>query len=140
MARKCAVRALYAPPHGEKSTETSSRIDENDRNLPLLVTKAYRHRLFGEFEVRTLNRFVPFIALTYSHELEEWSNPQSPPPKIKWRKRSNCKPKLRKHVYINHRYQKQEIASRSRRVPSHSEKTVACLSGDYARNRNTRSV
>ena len=66
--------APYSPynasPHREQSTETSPRIDENDRSLPLLVTKAYRHRLLGEFELRTLNRFVPFITLTYSHELE----------------------------------------------------------------------
>ena len=48
---------------------------ENDPNSPALVTKAYTHRLFGKFEVRMLNRFLSFIALSCSHEVEEWSDP-----------------------------------------------------------------
>jgi hypothetical protein len=59
----------------EKKTRDCLSNYENDPNPPALVTKAYMHRLFGEFEVRMLNRFMSFIALNCSHEVEEWSDP-----------------------------------------------------------------
>ena len=43
---------------------------ENDPNSAALATKAYMYRLFGKFEVRMLNRFLPFIGLSSSHEVE----------------------------------------------------------------------